>query len=707
MSLSLLYEFLTPEAQLHGFNGGFNNSLPLPKSRRHQVEDLSFGFVLPAPEDEQPPAETAPEKPQPPEAPPRSNPNTSAKRRRITADGSRESAHPPTKNPSQTTRKTGLANLTTSPRSTRTAARSHDDVSSAALPPTTATAAQHDVYDIPDHTSEEGVSRTGTGAHSVKRTSALRRSALSRAGGGGGGDPDNEAGEDDVESLPSPTPARALAPGHARSLLRSSSRQRGSGSSSGGGAGKLPSQPSTEEVIGESPADAPGSGQRRVEVRSSDAAEASSAILQRAVRMRGSLEEEDEVTVEQTSSPLARKSRARRREGEQIFRGQRAGGRGGRGGGAGAAAAARKSVRMPSAADDVDELSPANMKQTTKAPTRNAHNEVDELSPAAARLGTEKKFRVSLEDDLDELSPENRRRTTRLSTGNVAGEVDELLPEKTGETTQGSSSQRIEKSRKGKRASPKPTEKPKKARPTKRPETAKETSHAAAPEEAQEINDQEAAQTLTKKRRRRSAPLEPPEPDARSPQDEPVCKKRRRKPHESPAVQRQPKTRKDPGKQKAKPPRVVKPRKSNEQQAVDELEGDATLGTVPVTVQRFTKRVRYDACDEEPGADILASDIPFANRAGVNPVDVLSQMCEVLIENFLSNLEERAREAGDGSSKREFQTMMRALEAFREELRTRLLEQVSLNTFLLASPTFTQRFSLYIARQFANLGNFR
>lgn len=707
MSLSLLYEFLTPEAQLHGFDGGFGNSLPLPKSRRHQVEDLSFGFVLPAPEDEQPPAETAPEKPQPPEAPPRSNPNISAKRRRITADGSRESAHPPTKNPSQTTR-TGLANPTTSPRSSRTAARSHDDVSSAALPPTTATAAQHDVYDIPDHTSEEGVSRTGTGAHSVKRTSALRRSALSRAGGGGGGDPDNEAGEDDVESLPSPTPTRALAPGHARSLLRSSSRQRGSGSSSGGGAGKLPSQPSTEEVIGESPADAPGSGQRRVEVRSSDAAEASSAILQRAVRMRGSLEEEDEVTVEQTSSPLARKSRARRREGEQVFRGQRAGGRGGRGGGAGAAAVARKSVRMPSAADDVDELSPANMKQTTKAPTRNAHNEVDELSPAAARLGTEKKFRVSLEDDLDELSPENRRRTTRLSTGNVAGEVDELLPEKTGETTQGSSSQRIEKSRKGKRASPKPTEKPNKARPTKPPETAKETtSHAAAPEEAQEINDQEAAQTLTKKRRRRSAPLEPPEPDARSPQDEPVSKKRRRKPHESPAVQRQPKTRKDPGKQKAKPPRAVKPRKSNEQQAVDELEGDATLGTVPVTVQRFTKRVRYDARDEEPGADILASDIPFANRAGVNPVDVLSQMCEVLIENFLSNLEERAREAGDGSTKREFQTMMRALEAFREELRTRLLEQVSLNTFLLASPSFTQRFSLYIARQFANLGNFR
>lgn len=107
-------------------------------------------------------------------------------------------------------------------------------------------------------------------------------------------------------------------------------------------------------------------------------------------------------------------------------------------------------------------------------------------------------------------------------------------------------------------------------------------------------------------------------------------------------------------------------------------EGD---GTFPITVQRFTKKIRHgNDSDNEP--DILGGDaIPFAGRAGVNAVDVLAQICEELVSSFLSNLHEQARNAADAAARREVKTMMRTLELFGEELKTRLLEHtIALDT---------------------------
>ncbi|OIW23992.1 hypothetical protein CONLIGDRAFT_584797 [Coniochaeta ligniaria NRRL 30616] len=56
-------------------------------------------------------------------------------------------------------------------------------------------------------------------------------------------------------------------------------------------------------------------------------------------------------------------------------------------------------------------------------------------------------------------------------------------------------------------------------------------------------------------------------------------------------------------------------------------------------------------------------------------------MCDEMIGSFLSNLQEQGRAAADAAARREVKTMMRALEAFREELRTRLLEHtIALDT---------------------------
>jgi hypothetical protein len=101
---------------------------------------------------------------------------------------------------------------------------------------------------------------------------------------------------------------------------------------------------------------------------------------------------------------------------------------------------------------------------------------------------------------------------------------------------------------------------------------------------------------------------------------------------------------------------------------------------IPITVHRLTKPIPYNGSDDE--ADVLASDIPFKSRSGVNAVDVLSQVCEEVINSGIENLEEGGAGAEDATTRREYRTKLRAVEAFQEEMRTKLLELVS---FLLIS----------------------
>jgi hypothetical protein len=207
--------------------------------------------------------------------------------------------------------------------------------------------------------------------------------------------------------------------------------------------------------------------------------------------------------------------------------------------------------------------------------------------------------------------------------------------------------------------------------------------------EAEEIGETEAAQRLGRKRPRRSLPAPSPELGSGLTGELPALKRRRRREPASPAPQQQPakKARRgrppshlrhqsEPQPPSPPPPESAaqpKPATKNQRKKKSRAADDDTTeeaGTVSVTVQRFTKP---RAVEGKGGND---DEIPFANRGGVNAVDVLSKLCEELIETYMTKLEERGRAAEDAATRREQKTMYRALEAFQEEVRTRLLEHV-------------------------------
>ncbi|KAL2158058.1 hypothetical protein VTH06DRAFT_4868 [Thermothelomyces fergusii] len=249
-------------------------------------------------------------------------------------------------------------------------------------------------------------------------------------------------------------------------------------------------------------------------------------------------------------------------------------------------------------------------------------------------------------------------------------------------------------------------------------EGAREEEEVQEGEGAQEIDDTEAAQQLGRKRPRRSLPAPSPELGSGAVEESPLPKRRRRREADSPAQQQQQRAKRAREGRPAKPSRqqqqhppsppsppspqparetharpkpkrqprtkrqARKPRAAGDEDGDDE---EQPSGSVAVTVQRFRKpHGAGDAAetDDDPGAKALRGDsIPFANRGGVNAVDVLATLCEELIEAYMSKLEERGRAAEDAATRREQKTMYRALEAFREELRTRLLEHtIALDT---------------------------
>jgi hypothetical protein len=183
---------------------------------------------------------------------------------------------------------------------------------------------------------------------------------------------------------------------------------------------------------------------------------------------------------------------------------------------------------------------------------------------------------------------------------------------------------------------------------------------------AEQIEVEEAARVIGKKRRRPSPPREE-SPELDAPRDEPVHpvkKQRQKRTRESPAKQSQPRI-------------EAKKASGHEKQKRKRHSGDNEQ--IPIIVQRYTQRQHYNESDTD--ADILGANIPFANRSGVNVIDVLTQLCEDVIDASLGTLHEAAINADNPATKKECRTRLRALEAFQEELRTRLLEHtIALDT---------------------------
>ncbi|KAK3309978.1 uncharacterized protein B0T15DRAFT_19964 [Chaetomium strumarium] len=641
---------------------------------RHNVGDVDFGFIIPVAEEaaddlleEAPVVDESPRSPVPTTTTTtttatRPTPNTSAKRKYLNRDafGSNLLPPPPPAAPS------AAASDIYSLRDDSTQAGSTVHAPTPAAP--------EDEDHAQDVAAEEDEDQPMTDAPPISSVPPSTRQLRS-------GQPKQQQ-RGPLSSIISATKRLAFDPSSSPPSTRTQTAQQ-------------PTYPEEMEVT-ESPADAPGSGRRRPlsRIGAGTPVVESSALLQKVLE---DLDGESSMDMEHShlgmgnSSPIERRV-ATRRSGE-LRRAQRArmsaesasgsaatGGVGGRGGGGaqkgsssptGAMRRRRRSARL-----SVEGSSSGGSSVVAESEV------VAEKEPAGAELSM-----VVEEEGVEELSvveEEAAEEATDPSAEDENVEDGEVQRQQEGrELEQGEQEE----------------------------------------EEAQEVGEEETAQRLGRKRPRRSLRAPSPELGSSLTGGSPASKRRRRGEPASPAQQQQPakKPRRgrppprpqppptlqpqpqpdhepedqdDPrphrsqtqpqtqrqAKPKAKPRKQAKKKRASNEEDGEEKES----GSVAVTVQRFTKpRIAgYTADGErEPGGDLLNGEIPFANPGGVNAVDVLSKLCEELVETYMAKLEERGRAAEDAATRREQKTMYRALEAFHEEVKTRLLEHtIALDT---------------------------
>ncbi|KAA8577104.1 hypothetical protein EYC84_007108 [Monilinia fructicola] len=166
-------------------------------------------------------------------------------------------------------------------------------------------------------------------------------------------------------------------------------------------------------------------------------------------------------------------------------------------------------------------------------------------------------------------------------------------------------------------------------------------------EQAEAIDDYEAAVTLKKSRGRRISrhivASDEPILEDEAPPRSPTAKKKRGRVRQvtSPVQQRQP-----------APPKPKSQKPNNKSKKAEGLVHD----------------------DDDSNADMLNSEIPCATRAGVNAVDVLSQICQELVTAGLETLGDNAIRTQDPAQRLEYKTKIRAIESFSKALQVRLLE---------------------------------
>lgn len=380
-----------------------------------------------------------------------------------------------------------------------------------------------------------------------------------------------------------------------------------------------------EEEVTESPVAAPGSGRRR-RINPTDTVTRSTK-LQRVVMA----EEEAGATGEvATSSPLARKARQSMAMGTLSARTTRA--------------SARKTPSSPIEAIQAssplarhthksDSTAATGSARSVRSSTRTRNNQntptttihdIDDLSspPDAAGTSSARKPQPRKKLGIISESPYDIRESEEESQ--QAEEVVELVAEA---------------------------------------EVEEEGAAEADDEQAEEVDDNEAAQRIGRKRPQVSPRQKRPPDDAdnvdspTASMERPTKKRRPRQKKVSPVKQAQPKTAKD---KKKKP---YARRKSDGE-------------SIPVTVQRYTKPLRRNDNDTEE--DILNADMPFTDHKSPNVVDVVLQICEESIDKYLSLLHEEASQADGSANRKIYRTKLRVVEAFQEELRTRLQAQVSI-----------------------------
>lgn len=143
-------------------------------------------------------------------------------------------------------------------------------------------------------------------------------------------------------------------------------------------------------------------------------------------------------------------------------------------------------------------------------------------------------------------------------------------------------------------------------------------------------------------------------------------KRQKGRPVNSPAIQKQPRKNAAGA---GRPPKTASVRSGASRRSAS---GDDAA--VEVTVQRFINNRREG--EDEDSDDPLQENIPFANKATETVVDVLAQVCEEVVETTLGQFRRLANTTSDSAKQKEYRVKMRAIEAYREELSSRLLQHV-------------------------------
>ncbi|KAG5929105.1 hypothetical protein E4U42_007139 [Claviceps africana] len=200
--------------------------------------------------------------------------------------------------------------------------------------------------------------------------------------------------------------------------------------------------------------------------------------------------------------------------------------------------------------------------------------------------------------------------------------------------------------------------------PRRSPSPAQETEQdsQASDSEAVQVPARRAATTVRQKRPRPSntttTSTELGTDDDSDPDTTSQISSLRQRP-KSPAPQRQPAKRPRQHSHPSPSSKGKRPSSSSEQN------DDAT---VEIIVQRFVNNFPRDD-DDDP-----QQEIPYANRAGETVVDVFAQVCDEVISSALDQLQQLAAQTADVDKKKECRVKTRAIEAYREELSSRLLQ---------------------------------